>query len=399
VPIAVHNKIGKYYVWLKGDGTQAADSFNQVQADSIITITYNTPGTFYLYLQQTDTTYVSLFANDPPDYGHYTCTTTWPDSTNPSQPRFKIVVHPHGPLDITGDTIGCPNTSITFRDTIKDTSYHTFIWNFANGSPADTFHNTGGKDSTGKHASTVFATTGFYWVKLKAINSYGCDSLDSFKIHILPIKANFTIDSTLAEAGIFTFHNTSVNAVKWQWSYYNVPPYTVPPLASNLSSQDNTTDSAEAEKHNYASSLPAIRNNGAPAENAGLQAPNGSSVVYEDSFQVCLKATNLAGCSSDTCKYVNVKRIWEPYNVITPNGDGINDTFKLRILGATYYHLLIFNRWGEEVFESDDQNNCWTGKNKNDGSDCPAGTYYYIWKFQLMGLPMNEHTGSVTIVK
>ena len=40
-------------------------------------------------------------------------------------------------------------------------------------------------------------------------------------------------------------------------------------------------------------------------------------------------------------------------NVFTPNNDGINDVFRVKIRGVKEYHLQIFNRWGAIVFESD----------------------------------------------
>jgi len=393
VRINVHNRLGKTYVWLKGDSTTASSSYSEVQADSVVTVTYYKAGTFYLYLNQTDTTWIQELKY------HSTCSVVWPDSTNPSQPRFKIIVHPRGPLKITGDTLICPKTQVKFSNVAVDTSYRQFIWNFGNG-VIDTFANAGGTDPTGKTVTTIYNSPGYYHVILMAKNTYGCDSSDTFKVHVLPVTANFTVDSTFAEAGIFTFHNTSLNGVKWWWTYgagtYNAPP--------NYD-QTSEKDSATAVKHDYASELPAPGSGTPPRAlpagiaNTSLLGESPTSQPYEDSFKVCLHTINLAGCSADTCKYVNVKRIWEPYNVITPNGDGINDTFKLRIEGSTNYHLLIFNRWGEVVFESTDPNNCWTGKNKNDGTDCPAGTYYYIWKFQLMNLQQNEHTGTVTIVR
>ncbi|BAV08693.1 conserved repeat domain-containing protein/gliding motility-associated C-terminal domain-containing protein [Filimonas lacunae] len=60
-------------------------------------------------------------------------------------------------------------------------------------------------------------------------------------------------------------------------------------------------------------------------------------------------------------------------NVITPNGDGKNDKFV--ILGLTSYPgspIMIYNRWGNMVYQSSDYKNDWTGKGLNDG------TYYYI---------------------
>ncbi|ALL07954.1 hypothetical protein AQ505_22205 [Pedobacter sp. PACM 27299] len=60
-------------------------------------------------------------------------------------------------------------------------------------------------------------------------------------------------------------------------------------------------------------------------------------------------------------------------NIITPNGDGSNDTFKIK--GLENYpgtQVTIFNRWGNEVYRSDNYNNDWNGSQLNEG------TYYYL---------------------
>ncbi len=65
-------------------------------------------------------------------------------------------------------------------------------------------------------------------------------------------------------------------------------------------------------------------------------------------------------------------------NVITPNGDGLNDTFIIPC-AAEYpgSELLVFNRWGDEVYRADDYQNDWGGTYKED--DLPVGTYYYYF--------------------
>ncbi len=71
-------------------------------------------------------------------------------------------------------------------------------------------------------------------------------------------------------------------------------------------------------------------------------------------------------------------------NVITPNGDGKNDYFA--IVGLSAYPnsgIKIYNRWGSEVYESQDYANNWNG------SGLSAGTYYYI-------LSVNMPTGRQT---
>ena len=63
-------------------------------------------------------------------------------------------------------------------------------------------------------------------------------------------------------------------------------------------------------------------------------------------------------------------------NVFTPNGDGINDTFSFDTSIVQAEELIVLNRWGNIVFQS---NNSffWDGKSTN-GDACTGGVYYYI---------------------
>ena len=69
--------------------------------------------------------------------------------------------------------------------------------------------------------------------------------------------------------------------------------------------------------------------------------------------------------------------------VVTPNGDGYNDYFKVNVdteCGFTYT-LKIFNRWGNEIYVSQNYQNNWDGFSNESftgSNQLPAGTYYYI---------------------
>lgn len=71
--------------------------------------------------------------------------------------------------------------------------------------------------------------------------------------------------------------------------------------------------------------------------------------------------------------------------VISPNGDGKNDYFYVQNLNAyPNSQVWIYNRWGAEVFQSDDYQNDWNGISQSSlnigGNELPEGTYYYILK-------------------
>lgn len=68
-------------------------------------------------------------------------------------------------------------------------------------------------------------------------------------------------------------------------------------------------------------------------------------------------------------------------NVFTPNGDGVNDEFKLTTTNLTEITCVILDRWGVKMYDvkSEKGNISWDGKNFG-GKDAPDGTYFYIIK-------------------
>ena len=65
-------------------------------------------------------------------------------------------------------------------------------------------------------------------------------------------------------------------------------------------------------------------------------------------------------------------------NVLTPNGDGINDVLDINYLGVMSYSVMIFDRWGTMVFETTNPLEKWNGKRFNTGSECEVGVYFLV---------------------
>jgi len=104
--------------------------------------------------------------------------------------------------------------------------------------------------------------------------------------------------------------------------------------------------------------------------------------------------TTLNGCTYSDSVIVEVLRLIDPQNMISPNGDGINDTWD--IPGINTYpqaDVSIYDRWGQRVFHS-------VGYNAPfDGKDLPTATYY--WHIDLNRLEGRSapYTGYLTIVR
>ncbi len=81
---------------------------------------------------------------------------------------------------------------------------------------------------------------------------------------------------------------------------------------------------------------------------------------------------------------------------ITPNGDGKNDFFEIPCLDSfPNNELMIFNRWGDKVFEQTKYQGDWDGE--RNGLPLPNGTYFYILKFDLDS--KNRKQGYFSIIR
>ena len=88
-------------------------------------------------------------------------------------------------------------------------------------------------------------------------------------------------------------------------------------------------------------------------------------------------------------------------NGITPNNDGANDVLIIDQLlnnpdDFPDNELMIFNRWGDILFQAKPYNNDWDGKNIS-GKDLPEGTYYYVLRLDIGA--GNIQKGDITILR
>lgn len=86
-------------------------------------------------------------------------------------------------------------------------------------------------------------------------------------------------------------------------------------------------------------------------------------------------------------------------NVFSPNGDGFNDFWDFGIEDPLFYELVVFNRWGREVFESQDNEILWNGDNFKNDEPCSEGVYFYILRFVNIDEYGYEVTGYITIFR
>lgn len=117
--------------------------------------------------------------------------------------------------------------------------------------------------------------------------------------------------------------------------------------------------------------------------------------------------TNSFGCiSRDRTEVINdcIPKLVAP-NAFRPTS-GVNDNknfFAYTFFITDNFQVLIYNRWGELVFESKDKNFKWNGGyNNNAGQPLPAGTYAYVFKYESSFRPergLQEQRGGVVLIR
>lgn len=120
--------------------------------------------------------------------------------------------------------------------------------------------------------------------------------------------------------------------------------------------------------------------------------PNNSS-CYQ------LQALNEFGCKVVDEVCIEVSKDYNIYipNVFTPNSDGNNDLFLVYGTGLNKLEIIVFDRWGEKLFVSNEQIKGWDGKYK--GVDLKEDVYPYMVVFTSLDGKKHTKTGHVTLLK
>ena len=136
-----------------------------------------------------------------------------------------------------------------------------------------------------------------------------------------------------------------------------------------------------------------------------LSAPSGAVVQASPTTTTTyyVKADLSGGCAALGEVTVRVRDFSceEPFvffpNAFTPNGDGENDKLKLEGLFVEAVYWVVYNRWGEKLFEADALDDAWDG-NFN-GQPQPAETYGYYLRVECVGGLVSERKGNVSLLR
>jgi len=140
----------------------------------------------------------------------------------------------------------------------------------------------------------------------------------------------------------------------------------------------------------------------------GLSCTNCSNPIAKpfETTTYCVTVTDNNGCSASKCVTVTVEipcptneSVAIP-NAFSPNNDGVNDEFCLQGWDACIedFDIIIYNRWGEKVYESIDPNFCWDGKRLNIIMDSQVFVYHVKAKFKDVKEPVVKK-GNISLLR
>jgi gliding motility-associated-like protein len=118
-------------------------------------------------------------------------------------------------------------------------------------------------------------------------------------------------------------------------------------------------------------------------------------------YNAAVVAVNEAGCYDTAMVKVKIEPIFAFYvpNAFSPNDDGVNDDFSPKGEGIATYEMIIYDRWGEEIYRSDAMTERWDGRAKDGRKVAQSGVYTY--KIKVLDVQKTEHQylGRVTLVR
>lgn len=116
-------------------------------------------------------------------------------------------------------------------------------------------------------------------------------------------------------------------------------------------------------------------------------------------YEVSLQVTNAIGCTDIAYTLINGPVLLYIPNAFTPNNDGINDVFRITGSSIQRFEIIIFNRWGEKVYESTDINQVWDGSHEGGNYYVPNDIYQYVVKVKGFDTDAFERTGTISVMR
>lgn len=328
------------------------------------------------------------------------------------------------------------DNSFDFEAAGAFTTDATFIWDF--GTTASVQQTT-----IQNPQDIVYSQIGYYPVVL-TMSQYGCSKSISDSVGLYPSpEAKFFIDGGYGCSPVYTRFidsshaatpmiynwnlgdNNSINEQNPSFSYLNTGSYTVTltiittsgcidtstfvyPNAVNVFPYPQPGLVAEPLQASIFEPVISFSDTSKLAHYCALRISDGTFVEkcdythnFKDTgyFKVTQIVKNELNCIDSVSLTVYIYpefRLFIP-DAFTPNGDGLNDTFKPSSIGLKEYNFDIYNRWGELIFRSTSLEDSWNGSFR--GNTSPQGAYVYMLKVVDINGKSHTYNGKVVLIR
>jgi gliding motility-associated-like protein len=290
---------------------------------------------------------------------------------------IRLDINPNPNADFDYDSSGCEPFTANFRAKGAGVSGSTYEWFFSGNSVS--------KDSS---YDQTFSTWGNVPIKLAVTTPAGCGAEQSgmVRVHAIPV-ADFESDppfTTIAKPS-FNFNNKSTSPDGSRMTYvWNFGP---DPAILN-----STVDRLEKEQ------------------------VNPRNVIFgqqEGRNPVTLIVTTEYGCMDSITDSVRIEpdiTVFIPSAFMPKEGgnnvpcadptfNDCNDVFRVYAAGFETMEVFIFNRWGQQVFSTNNPDIGWNGKINNTGAICPQDVYIYQINATSFSTKKYNYSGSVTLLR
>lgn len=245
-------------------------------------------------------------------------------------------------LEMSPDQIVCPNQETEISVTASSgLGGYTYLWHHS-------------QETTSSVMVKPPNSTNYTVSVEDGCHTYHIDGTTT--VEVIKPNANFSLLSNNAMVGLpVYFQNHSTGSVAWNWKFDNE--------TTSISNAPNTTFS-EWGWH-----------------------------------EVELVAINEIGCTDTISKTIYIKPEFYFYapNTFTPDADRFNSTYKVSVIGAKEFEFMIFNRWGELIYQTTDIYFEWNGSYK--GLPSPDGSYVYRTKVTDKEGYIHHHFGTINLLR
>ncbi|MDX2245795.1 MAG: gliding motility-associated C-terminal domain-containing protein [Bacteroidia bacterium] len=282
-------------------------------------------------------------------------------------------------VNLGSDTTICPGESLSFTLNFPGATYR---WN-----------------DTMTAAFRTITAAGIYWV---TVNQQGCQASDTLTVQVQPLPVlNLGPDLTLCSGQTATL-NAATAFATYLWQDGSTAAQMFISEAGNYSVERRLAGCRQRDtvtvKFSALTVPEGVDTTLCEGDSLRLDVSvEGADYLWEDGSVEPIRIVTEPGryfvLISDDCEtaqtdfFIGVRDcecfVFVP-NVFTPNGDGINDDFRPRVIcPLERYALVIVDRWGKKVFESQSPQDYWTGSSGN--RQAAEGVYYWAIQFLRSG--------------